>query len=150
MTELTLPSFASAGLRVLVFSLYVYTHTDIYLSFHPPSAHKAAHFYPRGCLVDLSFQLARYGPENKPVAVIRALPCLSLFPFFLLLSPELVRIKYSDEIRTSVVKSRAILERTNVQCRVNREKQEEEEEKDSFLRGSNRIAPQSVCVSSML
>ena len=41
-------SFASAGSRVLVSSTYAHLSPLFYL----PSAHKAAHFYPRGCLVD--------------------------------------------------------------------------------------------------
>lgn len=103
MTELTLPRafVRKRGLASPRFlSVYVCTYTYTSL-FYPPSAHKAAHFYPRGCLVDPCLQLARYGPENKPVAVVRALS------FFLSLSPESVRINPGEIPR--VVKLRVFL-----------------------------------------
>lgn len=123
VTELTLPcafvrkrGLASPRFPPIYVCICICIYIHIYICllsslFYLSSAHKAAHFYPRGCLVDLSFLLPRYGPENKPVAVIRALPCRSLFPFFLLHSPELQRIQppRGTSVRRHFVKLRVIL-----------------------------------------
>ena len=86
VTELTLPcafvrkrglaSPRSPSIYVCT-CIYIYIYIYIYICllsslFYLSSAHKAAHFQPRGCLVDLSCCLPCYGPENKPVAVLYA------------------------------------------------------------------------------
>lgn len=164
-------SFASAGLRVLVFSLYVYiythTHTHRYiyvyisrlcfirrLRIKPPiSTLVGASWTFLSNLRDTGLRIS----QSQLYAPFRALFFVPILSFaFAGVSTYQVFWRDSDQCREIKSDSRTN-ERTNVQCRVNREKKKEGRRRrrrksarasvdSSFLRGSNRIAPQSVCV----